>query len=43
VVILMRRVRHPALAHGLAVYTANPSDFDGIDALTVVFVDVDRG
>jgi len=31
-----------ALAHGLPVYTANPSDFEGIDALTVVSVEVER-
>ncbi len=31
-----------ALAHGLPVCTANPSDFDGIDGLTVVAVEIDR-
>lgn len=29
-----------ALANGLAVYTANPADFDGIDGLVVVAVAV---
>ncbi len=31
-----------ALANGLPVYTANPRDFEGIDGLTVVPVEVDR-
>jgi tRNA(fMet)-specific endonuclease VapC len=32
-----------ALAHGLPVYTCNPSDFAGIDGLTVVAVPVTGG
>ncbi len=31
-----------ALANGLPVYTANPRDFDGIDGLIVVAVEVER-
>lgn len=31
-----------ALANGLAVYTTNAKDFDGIDGLTVVPVAIDR-
>lgn len=32
-----------ALANGLPVYTTNAKDFEGIDGLTVVPVEVDRG
>jgi tRNA(fMet)-specific endonuclease VapC len=32
-----------ALASGIPVYTTNAKDFDGIDGLTVVSVEVDRG
>jgi len=31
-----------AMANGLAVYTANPRDFESIGGLTVVAVEVER-